>query len=239
MVPADYWQAVSEAIFAPRELAAAQILARDHPLTSLLTPNDLSNPAAVTPITIIEIWRLLVSTGPRAILELGCGVSTPIFAYYARQRARSGGVIPKVYSIEHSPQWIDIVTRRLTDLQLASYVTMIAAPLTSVDVGGVRTECYDPKALEGRIPEESVEYCLIDGPPAIEEPLNRLGCLPLVSKWLAGGSTVLLDNTARQGEREVIARWRQMYPGQLRRLSGVFSSSGLASFVWASPNRSR
>jgi predicted O-methyltransferase YrrM len=239
MVPAAYWQSLSDGILASSESAAARILTDDHPLKDLLRDSDLSNPAAVTPITIIEIWRLLMSTRPHAILELGCGVSTPIFAHYARQSERAGAATPKVYSIEHSREWIEIVTRRLTDLHLASYVTMIEAPLAHVDIGGIHTQCYDSGAVAPRIPDGSIDFCLIDGPPAVQEPLNRLGCLPLVSKGLAESSTVLLDNTARQGERDVIAHWRRMYPGQLRRLSGVFSSSGFASFTWTGPKPSR
>jgi predicted O-methyltransferase YrrM len=239
MVPTALWPGVSDSLLAPSEIAAARILTHDHPLKALLSQSDLANAAAVTPITIIEIWRLLTSTGPRAILELGCGVSTSIFAYYARQCERAGMAPPKVFSIEHSPEWIAIVTRRLADQQLASYVAVIEAPLTGVDSGSVHTQCYDAHAIAGRIPKESIDFCLIDGPPAIDNPLNRLGCLPLVSHYLAEDSTVLLDNTAREGEREVIARWRQTYPGQLRRIYGGFSSSGFASFIWTIPRRSR
>jgi predicted O-methyltransferase YrrM len=239
MVPAARWQGVSDSLLAPSETAAARILTQDHPLKELLSQDDLSNAAAVTPITIIEIWRILTSTRPHAILELGCGVSTSIFAYYARQCEGAGMAPPNVFSVEHSPEWIAIVARRLADQQLASYVTVIEAPLIGVDGGNVHTQCYDAHAIAARIQRESIDFCLIDGPPAIDNPLNRLGCLPLVSHYLAEDSTVLLDNTARQGEREVIARWRQMYPGQLHRLSGVFSSSGFASFIWTNPRPSR
>jgi predicted O-methyltransferase YrrM len=219
-------------LFVPREQAAARILARDHPLSALLTNGDLSNAAAVTPLTILEIWRLLTSTRPKAILELGCGVSTPIFAYYARSVELAGGDVPRVYSIEHSPEWIDIVRRRLEQEQLAKYVTSIDAPLVGVEIQGQHINCYDPNAIAGRIPHGTIDFCLIDGPPAIEQPLNRLGCLPLVTTYLAPRSTVLLDNTARDGERRVIAQWRRTYPGRVAQLSGLFSSSGLASFVW-------
>src|SRR5262249_3060048 len=102
MVPAGRWARLSDALFAPREQMAARILSANHPLSAILTERDLSNPAAVTPYTILEIWRLLTTVRPRAILELGCGVSTPIFAHYARNMAQAGGVVPQVYSIEHS-----------------------------------------------------------------------------------------------------------------------------------------
>jgi predicted O-methyltransferase YrrM len=232
MISAERWQGFSDALFVPRERAAARILCSDHPLSPLLTNSDLSNPAAVTPLTILEIWRVLTATRPRAILELGCGVSTPIFAYYARNVELSGGDVPRVYSIEHSAEWIGIVRRRLEQEQLEKYVTSIEAPLTQVDVLGLQTDCYDPQAIAGKIPQGSIDFCLIDGPPAVQQPLNRLGCLPLVTTYLAPRSSVLLDNTARAGERTVIARWRHTYPGRLAHLSGLFSSSGLASFVW-------
>ena len=232
LVPPDRWQRFSDALFVPREVAAARILSADHPLSVLLTEGDLSNAAAVTPLTILEIWRLLMTLRPRSILELGCGVSTPIFAYYAQSVERAGGEKPRVYSIEHSAEWIEIVRRRLESEGLASYITSIEAPLRQVEIAGHMTDCYDQDAVASRIPPGSVDFCLIDGPPAVQQPLNRLGCLPLVSPYLTERATVLLDNTAREGERRVIAQWRQSYPGRLLRLSGLFSSSGMASFVW-------
>jgi predicted O-methyltransferase YrrM len=237
MVPAGRWQRLSDALFVPREEAAARILSANHPLSALLTESDLSNPAAVTPLTILEIWRLLTSLRPRAILELGCGVSTPIFAHYARIVEQAGGERPRVYSVEHSREWIEIVRRRLEKENLASFITSIEAPLRQIDIQGLRTDCYDPDALAGRIPSGSVDFCLIDGPPAVQQPLNRLGCLPLVSSYLTERATVLLDNTAREGERRVIAKWQETYPGRLAKLNGLFSSSGMASFVWT-PARS-
>jgi predicted O-methyltransferase YrrM len=236
LLPAAYWQRVSDQVFAPSERAAARVLAQEHPLKAILNQGDLENAAAVTPVTIIEIWRLLMATRPRAILELGCGVSTLIFSYYANECARAGRPTPTVYSIEHSPEWIGIVAQRLGGLGLSSHVTMIEAPLKKVHVAGIDTECYDPAALAGRLPDASVEFCLIDGPPAIQDPLSRVGCLPLIARNLAGGSTVWLDNTGRDGERQVIAAWRRMYPAQLERVSGAFTSSGFASFVWG-PHR--
>jgi predicted O-methyltransferase YrrM len=233
MVPAGRWQRLSDALFVPREEAAARILTANHPLSSLLTESDLTNPAAVTPLTILEIWRLLTALRPRAILELGCGVSTPIFAHYARTVEQTSGDRPRVYSVEHSREWIEIVKGRLEKEHLASYIASIEAPLRQVDIGGVRTDCYDAEAIAGRIPPASIDFCLIDGPPAVQQPLNRLGCLPLVSPYLTERATVLLDNTAREGERRVIAQWRQAYPGRLAELSGLFSSSGMASFVWS------
>jgi predicted O-methyltransferase YrrM len=233
MVPASYWQRVSDQVFAPSERAAARVLAQEHPLKAILTETDLANAAAVTPVTIIEIWRLLMATRPHAILELGCGVSTLVFSYYASECARTSATTPAVYSIEHSPEWIGIVAQRLAALKLASHVTLIEAPLKKVHIAGVDTECYDSAALSGRLAEASVDFCLIDGPPAIQDPLSRVGCLPLISRCLARGSTVLLDNTARDGERQAIAAWRRMYPSQLGSVSGAFTSSGFASFVWA------
>jgi predicted O-methyltransferase YrrM len=231
MLPPTYWQTVSDGILAPSESEAARLLTGDHALKGLLQDADLSNSAALTALTIVEIWRLLHSTHPRAIVELGCGVSTRVFAHYARQREGLTGVAPKVYSVEHSPEWTAIATRRLADFGLASYVSMIEAPLEDVELDGIHSRCYARKALT-RIPEESVDFCLIDGPPAVHEPLNRLGCLPLMSKYLADGCTVILDDTGRQGERQAIAHWRQMYPKQLHRMVGVFSSAGFATFTW-------
>jgi len=54
----------------------------------------------------------------------------------------------------------------------------------------------------------------------------------MVARCLTAGATVLLDNTARDGERQAIAAWRRMYPSQLEHVSGAFTSSGFASFVW-------
>jgi predicted O-methyltransferase YrrM len=235
MLPTAYWQTVSDSILAPSESAAVRLLTCDHTLKELLEDTDLSNSAAITPVTIVEVWRLLHATHPHAIVELGCGVSTRIFAHYARLRERTMGIAPKFYSVEHSPEWTAIVTRRLAELGLASYVTMIEAPLENVEIDGIQSRCYAPKALAAHIPQRSVDFCLIDGPPAVYEPLSRLGCLPLMSTYLGDTCTVILDDTARQGERQAIAHWRRMYPKQLQRVVGVFSSSGFATFTWTAP----
>jgi hypothetical protein len=95
-------------------------LAQEHPLKAVLNQGDLENAAAVTPVTIIEIWRLLAAARPRAILELGCGVSTVIFSYYASECARAGRPAPTVHSIRALAGMDRIVAQRLAALGLSS-----------------------------------------------------------------------------------------------------------------------
>jgi predicted O-methyltransferase YrrM len=207
-------------------------LSHDHPLSAILRPSDLDNPAAATPLTIMELWDRLEASEPNGILEFGCGVSTCVLACYARHRILSGASLPSVYSVEHSTEWIEIVGRRLEALDLASYVTLVEAPLTPVIIGSARIHCYAPQPIAAVVPARSIDFCIIDGPPALQEPLSRLGCLPLASPLLRPGAAVLVDDVGRAGERQAIARWRRMFPAQIVHLSAVLTSKGFASFTW-------
>jgi len=45
-------------------------------------------------------------------------------------------------------------------------VTLIHAPLAAGDNGAKSVEWYAPQRLDGRLPDQPIDFLIVDGPPA-------------------------------------------------------------------------
>lgn len=135
--------------------------------------------------------RAAAMTGP--ILECGSGLTTILVAALAGRR----GVTYR--SLEHLPECRDRVAGVLERHRLP--VGVCAAPLR--DFEGY--SWYDPPREER---PHRIGLVICDGPPG-QTPGGRYGLLPQMRERLAPGATILLDDVDREGERGVLARWRE------------------------------
>lgn len=139
--------------------------------------------------------RGATSNGP--ILECGSGLTTILLALLAGRR----GV--KVHSLEHNAEWYERVNKTLARFQLANGL---------VHLGSLRKyddfDWYDPPLA--KLPS-AFDFVICDGPPG-DTRGGRYGLLPVVGDRLGPGSVILLDDTERAGEVEVLRRWASMVP---------------------------
>lgn len=153
--------------------------------------------------------RAARSTGP--ILECGSGATTLLIAALTAKR----GV--DFWVLEHNRVWFDYLSRVLSTLGF-THVHLVYAPLRDYD----DYRWYD--AQDQALPSD-IGLVICDGPPG-STPGGRYGLMPVMGTRLAADCTVLLDDTHRAGERQIIELWRRYRP--LRVLSGGRSHTELA-----------
>jgi predicted O-methyltransferase YrrM len=133
------------------------------------------------------------------ILECGSGLSTILIGTVAQA---SGN---KVLSLEHEPKYAFKVQRYLDKYHLTS-VKLYVAPLTTYG----DFDWYSPPPLDSITEKFSVVVC--DGPPETTRG-RRYGLVPVMLEKLRPDCTILLDDGAREGERETAERWAKVLGG--------------------------
>jgi hypothetical protein len=124
------------------------------------------------------------------ILECGSGLTTLVLASVRATGERD------VWSLEEDPAWFRRVEAALRRFGLAANIRL--APLRSYG----EFDWYDVDGLV--LPVFSLVVC--DGPTGRTRG-GRRGLLPVLGGRLAPGCTVLVDDAARPGEREVLSGW--------------------------------
>jgi len=129
------------------------------------------------------------SEGP--IMECGSGATTLLIAILAEKYNR------KAWAFEHHAHWAHHVNDVLQALELRQ-VTVSHAPLKSYG----EYEWYDVPA--GLPNDFGMVIC--DGPPGTIKG-GRYGLFPVMGRHLDPDCRILLDDTHRKKEQELIKRW--------------------------------
>jgi hypothetical protein len=129
-----------------------------------------------------------------AILECGTGLTTALMAAVAE--------VP-IYCLEHSPEWAEFIDRRLRQLDLSAFV--------------IRSKLHDYGAFDWyeipiSLPNE-FDLVVCDGPPGTTRG-GRYGLVPLLGERIHLAA-VLLDDSQRLQESEIIARWESEFKFKL------------------------
>ncbi|MEP7242476.1 MAG: class I SAM-dependent methyltransferase [Gammaproteobacteria bacterium] len=127
-----------------------------------------------------------------AIAECGSGLSTLVLATGASQSGRH------VYTFEHDADWAGRVESRMPS-RLRKSVKLLVTPIRSYGA-------FDWYSLEGVAAPASIGFVVCDGPPGATRG-GRYGLGPVLRSQLAPGCIVLLDDTQRPSESEVVSRW--------------------------------
>jgi hypothetical protein len=133
------------------------------------------------------------------VLECGSGLSTVLMGAVAQSR----GI--RVYSLEHETKWATRVQKYLQRYRINS-VTMCLAPIRSYG----DFDWYSLPSLQA-IPNR-ISLVICDGPPGGTRG-GRYGLVPVMLDKLRPDCTILLDDGARDKERDIANRWGQMLGG--------------------------
>jgi predicted O-methyltransferase YrrM len=163
---------------------------------------------AASPDFLLVLVGHVKEVRPRRLLECGSGASTVVLARCLQMLA--GG---HLYSLEHDPDFAATTRRRLTDLGLEAFATVIHAPLTRHNLAGTDWSWY---SLNG-LPDGPFDMMVIDGPPVCAAPLARYPAGPLLLSSLSPAGTCFLDDTNREDEALIVERWLREMPGLGRR----------------------
>ncbi len=130
------------------------------------------------------------TSGP--ILECGPGISTFVLASAAAASGR------RVHSLEHNGEWAERIMRELPE-GLRPSVEMNLAPIKSY-------EEFDWYSLDTLIPPQGIGYVVCDGPPGNTRG-GRYGLSPILGSFLKPGCIILIDDTQRPQEDQIVHRW--------------------------------
>jgi predicted O-methyltransferase YrrM len=161
---------------------------------------------AISPDFALVLIQLIHQYKPKLVMEAGSGVSTLIIAQCLKQLG--GG---KIISLEHDKSYGELSSRLVKQHGLEEIATIIHAPLTEMAVEGETWLWYDIKALN--LPHSMVDMLVVDGPPGALQPLSRYPALPLLSHTFNRQAVIVLDDAARQDEKEIVRRWQQKFDG--------------------------
>lgn len=155
---------------------------------------------------LVELVDRIVTERPAVAVEGGSGVSTVVMALAVREH----GLPTKVVALEHNAEWAAHTRRMLERHGVAEHAEVRVAPLAPTSLEGHETPWYDESAIADLT---DIGLVLVDGPPEGTGPRARYPMVPLLRDKLAERCTVLVDDTARPGDADVVESWRPMLPG--------------------------
>jgi predicted O-methyltransferase YrrM len=177
-------------------------------LFSLIRPNQplpsMGDDWSIAPDLANVIIALIRERKPALIVEAGSGVSTLLAAYALRDVGRG-----TIVSLEHDHRYWTITRRHINHHGLEAIATVHYAPLTDVVVNGEKWLWYDTSMIEG---VGSIDMLIVDGPPGQIRKWARYPALPLLFDRLSNDAVVLLDDTGRQDEHELVEAWSKEFP---------------------------
>ena len=156
------------------------------------------NSGAMRPLGLAFMLNEIAINKRDFILEFGLGISTIMMARLAKENKLN----LKIYSVEHDPNWVDIINKQLIYEGIESYVTIITAELSH---NKSNIDWYNEIKINEIIKNIKFDLIIIDGPPAYSESL-QLSRFP-VNEYLEGKLNhtfcILIDDTNRVGEKKL------------------------------------
>lgn len=128
------------------------------------------------------------------IFECGSGLSTVLIGIIAQQQGR------QMISLEHIAFWAQRVQKELDRNHLDNNQILVR-PLK--DYGSFAW--YDNNGLQ----PEDIGLCICDAPPG-DTKGGRRGFMHLYSDCLHSGAVILVDDTIREDERQMIQDWQKI-----------------------------
>lgn len=157
---------------------------------------------AASPDALLRLVTLVDELPEGAlVVEVGSGLSTIWMAAAARRSNRN----VRIVSIDHDERWGDETAAAVARLNLGAWCDVRIAPLTAASgESGDATPWYD---LAGFHDLTEIALLVVDGPPGSTGPHARYPAVPQLRDRLVAGSIIVLDDTDRADEQEVLARW--------------------------------
>jgi hypothetical protein len=154
---------------------------------------------AGSPDFLLKLTELVITETPKYVLELGSGVSSVVLGL-ALNKFSNG----KLVSIDHE---IDFAqkTQKIIDVNnLNEIVTVQFCPLSEYRYHEILWKWYD---LSGVIFEQDIDLLVVDGPPRNLQEKSRFPALTILIDKLSPEATIVLDDTNRKNEQDVLKDW--------------------------------
>lgn len=156
---------------------------------------------ALTARTLVWLLDQVAAGEVSSVLECGSGTSTVWFA--SAFEARGHG---HVFALESDPAFAEQTRSHLATLGLSHRADVIDAPLIDVAVNAREPRpWYDLSGLPDAATD--IDLLFVDGPVGTLAPEIRYPAFPLLAARLADHAVVVLDDTTRPDEANIVEAW--------------------------------
>ncbi|EGV15957.1 glycosyltransferase [Thiocapsa marina] len=156
------------------------------------------------------LFQYVRAEQPNLVIELGSGVSTVVIASALEKNSRG-----RLLAFEHEQTYLAKTAALLQAQGLADRVDLVYAPLRTYRFGDEAFRWYDIPwpILDTASAQCGAELLLVDGPPKATGDMARYPAHPLLKRYFAPSTCILLDDAGREEEQRIAARWREEDPG--------------------------
>ncbi|MCK0116301.1 class I SAM-dependent methyltransferase [Isoptericola sp. S6320L] len=161
---------------------------------------------AMEPSALLWMVEHIARQRTGLVVECGSGTST---VWLARALQETGG---RLVTFEHSEEFLAVTQAQLEAHGVADVVDLRHAPLVPTQTERGEFSWYDVDTAG----LDEIGLLLVDGPPGNTGPLARYPAVPTFAGHLAEGAVVVVDDTSRRDERDMVDHWLSEQP-RLRR----------------------
>lgn len=154
---------------------------------------------AGSPDFLAKVAELILKKKPQFIVEASSGVSSVVIG-----QALKINKVGKAVSFEHDEPFATATRDNLLFNKLQKESRVIYSPLTKHLLSGKDWLWYDLDMLKS---DKKIDMLIIDGPPGKTQELARYPAVPLLIDLFADDVTIVLDDTNRKDESEIVKRW--------------------------------
>lgn len=188
---------------------SAMLFRKLEAVTALYATLELTAPLpplgdwAIDPPFAVALVNLVLDCRPAVVVECGSGASTVVTAAALRRHEVKGHVT----SLESDDAFADVTRGYLRRHGLEDFASVHTAPVAD----GPHGRWYDVSALDSLAGD--VDMLVVDGPStAAHGPFARSPALPALYERLAPGARILVDDTFRPAEQQIVEQWGRDHP---------------------------
>ena len=159
---------------------------------------------AASPDFLYVINQIIKEEKPKLIVEAGSGVST-LIASYSIKKYNSDS---KIISLDNDEHYANKTISDISNHNLEGFSQVIHAPLKKYNDQFI---WYDISKISSL---DKIDFLIIDGPPSKGSKDARYPALSLLFDNLSEDATIILDDSKRKMEQNVVKRWEQEFPGK-------------------------
>jgi predicted O-methyltransferase YrrM len=152
------------------------------------------------PDLLLLLVSIVRAQRPTTVVDLGSGVSTVWLALAMREF----GIDGRVVALDHEAGYADATREAVSALGLGKLAEVRHAPLDDLDLAGDTFPWYERSSLDDVV---SCDLLFVDGPPGVLRHHSRYPALPVLGARMTVGGHVVVDDYAREDERDMVARW--------------------------------
>jgi predicted O-methyltransferase YrrM len=159
---------------------------------------------AATPELSAFLLKAIQKYRPATIVEIGSGITTLISGYSLEKHNIDG----KIISLDHDPLFASKTEDEVKLHGLSDKVEIRVAPLEMVTIENEEWLWYSTDQIKF---EKPIDLLVVDGPPVKTQKNARYPALPLLYDHLSEHAVVIMHDTNRSEETEIIKLWIEKF----------------------------